>query len=392
MTPAFRYCFGSLILLAIVGTACSSAGDEGKTLLGEPATVLAEFDGSLGGLSPDGELIFLRRPSVTDPDQWFPCLVEIAGGAERFCIDERPGQVALQRWSADSSHVAFTRVSPFDGGPQSSEILVVAVDTGSVAVIADEQAKLDRPSFSPSGDRVVYRRQVSGEEPWFDLYDLERGEAVATVPDAPGGFTFSPHMIDESTAVFGIKDELVTINFDTGEVEVALDHTDLFEPSGYKKTEQVLFDQPLLPGYQLDDARLVVIDPNMNIAMNVTGGIEGFTSGSYLADLDEGTLEPLLQKGPEQGGWIGPFSTHAAGGSQIVISWLNTPTESPRDNELRFSLLDLAVEELPVVPSDLPLLWTPEPASLLSSGVSSVFTMAVPGEGSTTQLLQLATD
>lgn len=358
------------------------------SVVAERASIALEYDGLRLGLSPAGDVVAVGTDSGM-------CVIDTATGTERTCENtpETFGGWVRPRWSPDSSKLVI-------GGRANRDILVLDVASGVVTNVTDDGIN-DRgdltegvprdqvPSFSPSGNRIVFVRDVTN----IALYDLTEQRIVNMVA-FPDGDLHSPVMIDERRAMVGTVDRIIEFDMETGIATEIVDYSTTFP--GTTDRDEALQRRRLYPVELLNDGRLLLSDSNIRIAYSQGGGGGVYNSGYYVADLETGSLTPLFATTPETGGWFGPTSVLRAGDDQLVVTWLGWQ-EGGFATSLHFSLLDLAVTDLPVVPTELYELWSTEDDRLpyapgVPAQVSEEGTVLVGGPDGTTLVLQLETE
>ena len=134
-----------------------------------PAIYTARLDGSerrrISGdvpyaispmFSPDGTRVAFLAPSNAGETGGRLLVAAFDGSAPLFDAGPGllvvPGEVPSVTWSPDSMHLAFAAK---DGGV--SRIYVTATSPGTVTPITDEAADADLPTWSPDGEKIVFR-------------------------------------------------------------------------------------------------------------------------------------------------------------------------------------------------------------------------------------------
>lgn len=122
--------------------------------------------------SPDGRWIAFGL-EAQDDDGGSIVVVRSTGGGARYVTDGRaggdsvsPGDVADDYepdWSPDGTRIAFTRIVWFCGSCDQEEVFSVRADGSDLQwITTDSSYAADRPSWSPSGGRIVAERAGPG--------------------------------------------------------------------------------------------------------------------------------------------------------------------------------------------------------------------------------------
>jgi Tol biopolymer transport system component len=157
-----------------------------------PGTHLAmlRVEGAFPAFSPDG-----KRLALTSGDFGGLDLLEVEGGNRRRIYSDPPRKVFAVAWSRGSDRLAFSSGPTFQGPGAPVDLVLLEADGSGFRKLTSESGNNAFPSFSPDGERLVFRSGREGAMNLFtikadgsDLRRLTTGRWTDTMPDwSPAG-------------------------------------------------------------------------------------------------------------------------------------------------------------------------------------------------------------
>ena len=142
------------------------------------ASTLCETGGFVGGWSPDGSSITYYAASL-DKGIGHICVVDVDGSNLRTVLSEPPGYLVEPSWSPDGQRIVYRSIR--DGN---HEIYVVNVDGSGDTNLTNDAATDLEPDWSPDGQWIIFGSDRSGD---FELYAMRSdGSEVTRLTDTPG--------------------------------------------------------------------------------------------------------------------------------------------------------------------------------------------------------------
>lgn len=169
-----------------------------------PGVRLLRIDGAFPSFSPRGDTF-----SFTDN---FRSIERIkTDGSDRHQIYKDPRSPAFTpAWSPQGNVIAFTKGRVFAGGSTDNEIYIVQPDGSGMQNVTQHPANDALPSWSPDGQRLVFRSTRDGNK---ELYVIGAdGTGLTRLTTSPGTDTF-PHWSP-------LGDRIVFASDRTGDFEI----------------------------------------------------------------------------------------------------------------------------------------------------------------------------